>query len=219
MFWCTPLRSIVNTSLFFSNTSWGLSYLGAKVPMWPSRLTRTDLASKMVDFTWLCALSPPCHRFPENVWDFIARHKSWLNEVYSVICSPGSTNCPESAGCCPVTNTLGETPGFRFGAALKPSKTPGNSCTQVFLEWSLARRAFLRDRCHLSSLPLCWGWYAVVGSLLMPIKLHKDIHSCNTNWDSRSEVMMSGTPNWGIHSRISILAQTEEDAASPDDDR
>jgi hypothetical protein len=74
----------------------------------------------------------------------------------------------------------------------------GSSAAQVVVALR-ARRTTIRQRCSLSTIPLAWGWYEVVGWCLICNKRNNEFQILEVNCAPLSDVMMAGTPNLQIH--------------------
>ena len=85
-----------------------------------------------------------------------------------------------------------------MGAALSPSKAQ-ESCSSHEEGSPHAFRVAFSYLWNLSTIPLDWGWKAVVVMGLAPTCFHQEDHVEEVNWTPLSDVITAGTPYLATH--------------------
>ena len=155
IFWWRPSTSIVKNLVDLFITGYGPWYGGARVVgamVW----SQTRLQVRSWPGTWcltflLCATGKGCTA-AKNCWSFC--RKSGGGVVKPLL----GTKSPGRRSCCPKVNWAGDPWPSPWVITLNPKLMEGKASGQLRWLQLSTFSACLRLLCHLSTMPLHWGW-------------------------------------------------------------
>ena len=125
----------------------------------------------------------------------------------------GIRNSPGSWSVWPHTISAAEQSMYALRAVLIPTRTNGNSLNQLEV-FSLALREAFSCRWNRSTIPLAWGWYAVVWAVLAPIMSKSCDQRSETNCHPLSDITSFGKSKHESQPERSALEQDSADVST-----